>query len=190
VFSDKHHSGKLAKSAIAFTTAFTMASILAATAHASDVTVPKMVLTAYVNGAGGESVLAGKYDEALAEIRRTRSVSSETYTAKINNQCVTYAALKQIVQALSACDEALRAAKYDRMTAQSLGAARTQNSYIAIAYTNRAIVHMLAKNAEAAKSDMAHARSLAPSAEFVSQNLLAMQTSASQIAQANVAPTR
>ena len=186
MFSQKRHTGKLAKSATAFATA----SILAAAAHASDVAAPKMVLTAYVNGAGGESVMAGKYDEALSEIRKTRSVSSELYTAKINNQCVTHAALKQIQQALSACDEAVRAAKFDCMTAQSLGAANMQNSYVAIAYANRAVVHMLAKDAEAAKIDMAHAKSLAPSAEFVSKNLLAMQTSESKIAQVSLAPAR
>jgi len=97
----------------------------------------------------------------------------------------------EIPLALSACDEALRAAKYDRIASQRFAAGSVaQNSYVAIAYTNRAIVHMLAKDTEAAKKDMAHAQSLAPSAEFVSKNLLAMQTSASKIAQLSVAPTR
>jgi hypothetical protein len=182
VFSTKRHSGKLAIAA----------SILsAATAHASDVTAPKMVLTAYINGAGGESVMAGKLDEALTEIQRDHSASSDLYTAKITNQCVAYAAMKLILQALSACDEALRAAKYDRMSSQRFSSASSmQNSYLAIAYTNRAVVRMMAKDPERAKSDMAHAKSLAPSAEFVSQNLLAMETSTSKIAQAAVTPVR
>jgi tetratricopeptide (TPR) repeat protein len=185
VFSHKRHTGKLALSALAAT------SILCAAAHASDVATPKMVLTAYVNGAGGESVMAGKYDEALAEIKKERAASSEIYTARITNQCVTYAVMKQLPQALSACDEALRAAKYDRLAAQRLASGSSaQNSYVAIAYTNRAVVHMMAKNPEAAKVDMERAQSLAPSAEFVSKNLLAMQASSSKIAQLTVTPTR
>jgi hypothetical protein len=49
---------------------------------------------------------------------------------------------------------------------------------------------MLAKDPESAKSDMIHAKSLAPSAEFVSKNLLAMEASASKIAQLSVTPVR
>jgi hypothetical protein len=173
-------------------TALAAASILSAVAaHAADVTSPKLVLTAYINGAGGEAVMAGKYDAALTQIKRDRSASSDAYTAKITNQCVTYAALRQIPQAMSACDEALRAAKYDRIaTLRYAPGASYQNSYVAIAYTNRAVVHMMAKDVEGAKSDLARAKSLAPDAEFVSQNLLAMETSSSQIAQLNVAPVR
>jgi hypothetical protein len=188
VFSHKRHTGKLAISA----TAIAAASIFSAgSAQAADVVSPKMVLTAYVNGAGGESVMAGKFDAALTEIKRDRSASSDEYTAKITNQCVTYAAMKQIPQAMSACNEALRSAKYDRMSAQRFSPGTSiQNSYVAIAYTNRAVVQMMAKNPEGAKSDMARARSLAPQAEFVSKNLLAMQASASKIAQLSVAPPR
>jgi hypothetical protein len=61
---------------------------------------------------------------------------------------------------------------------------------MAIAYTNRAAVHMMAKDAESAKADMTHARSLVPSAEYVTQNLLAMATTESKIAQADVSPAR
>ena len=110
MFTQKRLTGKLA--AIAATSIFS-----AVAAQASDVTAPKLVLTAFVNGTGGESVMAGKYDAALTEIKRDRATSSDLYTAKITNQCVTYAAMKLIPQAMSACDEALRAAKYDRMAA-------------------------------------------------------------------------
>ena len=188
MFSHKYQTGKLAKS----TTAIAAASILcAAAAHASDVAAPKMVLTAYINGAGGESVMTGKYDVALAEIKMDRSGGSDAYTAKITNQCVAYAAMKQLTQAMSACDEALRSAKFERISSQRYATgSRIQNSYVAIAYTNRAVVHILAKDPEGAKSDMARAKSLAPDAEFVSKTLLAMETSASKIAQLSVTPAR
>jgi hypothetical protein len=172
-------------------TALAATSILSAAAFASDVTAPKLTLTAYTNGVGGENLMAGKYDDALAEIKKDHVASSYSYTAKINNQCVAYAAMKQIPQALSACDEALRAAKYERIAAQRFSAlTRIENSYLAIAYTNRAIVHTLAKDSESAKADMAHAQALAPSAEIVTLNMLAMQTSASKIAQLGVTPAR
>jgi hypothetical protein len=184
VFTQKRHTGKLA--AIAATSIFS-----AVAAHASDVTAPKLMLTAFINGAGGESVMAGKYDAALTEIKRDRSASSDLYTAKITNACVTYAVMKQLTEAKSACNEAVRAAKYDRMGALRFASgSKLQNSYVAIAYTNRAVVNMMSKNVEGAKSDLARAKSLAPEAEFVSKNLLAMETSSSKIAQVNVAPVR
>jgi hypothetical protein len=184
--SQKRHTGKLAATAIA------AASILSAVAaHAADVTSQKLVLTAYINGAGGESAIAGKYDAALTEIKKDRSASSDMYAAKITNQCVTYAAMKLIPQAMSACDEALRAAKYDRLAALRYAPGSSQqNTYVAIAYTNRAVVHMMAKDVEGAKSDLARAKSLVPDAEFVSKNLLAMETSSSKIAQVNPVPVR
>jgi hypothetical protein len=150
-----------------------------------------MVLTAYINGPGGESVLAGKYDAALAEIDKDRSMSSTAYSAKITNLCVTYAAKRQLTEAMSACDAAVKTAKYDRLTSQrySPGSAR-ENAYVAIAYTNRAVVHMMSKDSDSAKLDLARAKSLAPSAEFVSKNLAAVQNSSSKIAQLDVAPSR
>src|SRR5262249_39416221 len=101
------------------------------------------------------------------------------------------AAMKKIAEALSACDKAVRAANYERSAAQRFAPGATiQTSYVAIAYTNRAVVHALAKDLDAAKSDLAYAQSLAPSAQFVSQNLLAMQVSEAKIAQLGVAPAR
>ena len=185
MFSQKRLTGKLAMSALAAT------SILSAAAYASDVTAPKLTLTAFVNGAGGESVMAGKYDEALSEIKYDRTSGADAYTARVTNECVAYAAKKQITEALSACDKAVKAANYERMMAQRFSpGASFQTSYLAIAYTNRAIIHTLAKDLESAKSDMARAQSLAPSAEIVTQNMLAMQTSASKIAQLGVTPAR
>ena len=187
MFSHKRHLGKLASAS-----AIAASSILSfAVAQAAETTSTPMVLTAYVNGVGGESVLSGKYDLALKEITKDRSMSSTSYSAKINNQCVAYAAKKQVTEALSACDAAVKSAKYDRIASQrySPGSAR-ENSYVAIAYTNRAVVHMMAKDSESAKSDLARAQSLAPSAEFVSKNLVAVQNTSSKIAQLNVAPAR
>ena len=182
MFTQKRHTGKLAIAAT---------SILSAVAaHAADVTAPKLVLTAYVNGVGGEAVMASQFDAALTEIKRNRNVSSDQYTAKLTNECVVYTAMKLLPQAKSSCDEALRAAKHDRLGALRYSGSNIQNEYLAIAYANRAVVQMMQKNPDAAKADMAHAKSLAPDAEFVSKNLLAMNSSASKIAQVTAAPSR
>jgi tetratricopeptide (TPR) repeat protein len=182
VSSQKRHTGKLA---------FAAASIFSVTAHASDVTGSPMVLIAYENAAGGASVLAHKFDAALAEIEQARTTSSDAYTAKINNRCVAYAAMKQITLALRACDLAVKEARSERLNAQRYSLATSvQDAYVAIAYANRAVVHMMAKDAESAKADMTHAKALAPSAKYVTQNMLAMATTASKIAQADVAPVR
>ncbi len=188
MFSHKRHTGKLAKSA----TAIAIASILSvAAAQASDMAHTPMMLTAFVNGIGGESVMAGKYDAALAEIKHDHTMSSIEYSAKLTNLCVTYTVQKQLTQSMSACDSAVQAAKDDRMSAQrySPGSIR-DNSYVAIAYANRAVAHMMAKDSESAKLDLARAKSLAPSAEFVSKNLAAIESTGSKIAQLDVAPSR
>jgi hypothetical protein len=186
VFSQKRHTGKLAKSA----TMIAASSILfVAAAQAAN--AGPMVLTAYSNGAGGMSLTSGKYDAALAEIKKDRASSSMLFSAKTNNLCVAYAVTKQLTEAKSACDAAVKAAKYDKLSAQrySPGSSR-ENAYVALAYTNRAVVHMMAKDEASAKSDLARAKSLAPTADFVARNIAAVQSSRSTIAQIEVAPSR
>jgi opacity protein-like surface antigen len=188
VFSQKRHKGMFAKSA----TLIAVSSILAvAAAQAADVTSQKMVLTAYSNGSGGESLMSGKYADAFKEMEKDRTSSSSAYTAKLNNLCVAYAATKQLTEAKSMCTAALKSAKYDRISSQrySPGSLR-ENSYVAIAYTNRAVVHMLTKNTAGANEDLARAKALAPTADFVAKNLAAVQGSRSTIAQLEIAPSR
>jgi hypothetical protein len=187
VFSQKRHTRKFAKSA----TIAAASSLLFAVAAQAEVAGSPMTLTAYTNGAGGESLTHGKYDMALVELKADRSTTSTAYSAKINNLCVAYAIKRQLTEAKSACDAAVKAAKYDRLSSQRYapGSVR-ENSYVAIAYTNRAIVHMLSKDTASAKADLERAKSLAPTADFVARNLAAVQNSRSTIAQLDVAPSR
>jgi hypothetical protein len=188
VFSQKRHKGMLAKSA----TLIAVSSILSvAAAHAANVASSPMVLTAYANGVGGPSLLTGKFDVALAEINKDRASTSAAYTAKMNNLCVLYAATKQVTEATSACTAALKAAKYERISSQRYapGSIR-ENAYVAIAYTNRAVVHLMAKNTALAQDDLARAKALAPSADFVAKNLAVANSARSTIAQVEVAPSR
>ncbi len=183
VFTQKRHTGKLAIAAT---------SILSAVAaHAADVTAPKLVLTAYVNGVGGEAVMAGKFDAALTEIKRNRNVSSDAVHRETHQRMrrlhgdETAAASEELVRRGAPCSKARSPGR-----AALLVGSNIQNEYLAIAYANRAVVQMMQKNPDAAKADMAHAKSLAPDAEFVSKNLLAMNSPASKIAQVTAAPSR
>jgi len=187
VFSQNRHIRKFAKSA----TLAAASSLLLVAAAQAGVAGSPMTLTAYTNGAGGENLTKGKYDAALVEMKSDRSTNSTAYSAKVNNLCVAYAIKRQLVEAKSACDAAVKAAKYDRLSSQRYapGSVR-ENSYVAIAYTNRAIVHMLSKDSASAKADLERAKSLAPTADFVSRNLAAVQSSRSTIAQLEVAPSR
>ena len=185
MFSFKRHKGK-------FATLVAASSIMfVATTQAADVAGTPMMLTAYVNGAGGKSLISGNYDTAIAELKAVRTSTATEYSAKMNNLCVAYTVTKQLGEAKESCTAAVKAAKYDRLSSQryAVGSSR-ENAYIAIAYTNRAVASMMAKDSVAAKSDLDRAKSLAPSAEFVSRNIAAVQTKGSTIAKLDVAPAR
>lgn len=187
MFSQNRHKGMLAKSA----TLLAVSSILSvAVAQAANVTSAP-VLTAYVNAAGGESILSRNFDQALVEIENARTPTSVEYSAKMNNLCVLYTAKKQVKEAASACNSAVKLAKYDRITSQRYapGSSR-ENAYVAIAYANRAVAHLMANNQAAAKEDLARAKALAPSADFVSKNVAAAQNVRSTIAQIEGSPAR
>lgn len=169
------------------------ATLLVATAaQAAETAHTPMVLTAYSNGAGGPSLLNGNYTDALAEIQHYKPQAMIAASAKATNLCVAYAATKQLTAAKPACDAALKQAKYDRLTASRYASGASQeNAYVAIAYANRAVVHMLSQDEAGAKADLEHAKVLAPNADFVSKNVVAVASkSRSTIAQLEVSPSR
>jgi hypothetical protein len=167
-------------------------SLLVATgAQAAETAHTPFVLTAYSNGAGGTSLINGKYAAALTEIQHYKAQMMIASSAKANNLCVAYAATRQLAEAKVACDAALKAAKYDKLSSSRFTPGNShENSYIAIAYTNRAVVHMLSRDDAAAKADLAKAQALAPQADFLARNLAAVSSSRSTIAQLEVTPSR
>ena len=189
MFSRNRHNRSVARNVsllVAATLAVTTGAQAAETAHTP------MVLTAYSNAAGGQMLLKGDYTDALAAIQHFKPQAAMAASAKATNLCVAYAATKQLSDAKAACDVALRQAKYERLSASRYVSGSTQeNEYVAIAYANRAVVHMLAKDGASAKADLDRAKVLAPNAEFVSKNVVAVASkSLSTIAQLEVAPSR
>jgi hypothetical protein len=189
VFSRNRHNRSGART-VSLLVAATLA--VATGAQAAETAHTPMVLTAYSNGAGGAMLLKGDYTDALSEIQHYKPQAMVAASAKATNLCVAYAATKQLNEAKVACTAALRQAKYDRLTASRYTSGATQeNGYVAIAYANRAVVSMLAKDEASAKADLERAKVLAPNAEFVSKNVVAVASkSRSTIAQLEVAPSR
>jgi hypothetical protein len=164
--------------------------LVAAGAQATEMHTP-LVLTAYYNGVGGTDLLNGKYDTALTDIQKYKPQMSMMASAKATNLCVALAATKQLTEAKTACDAALKMARDDKMSSSRFtpGSSR-ENAYIAVAYANRAVVHMLSHDEASAKADLKKAQTLAPSADFVARNVAAIASpSRSTIAQLEVTPS-
>jgi hypothetical protein len=157
-------------------TAVALATLsLAGAAQATETHQP-FVLTAYSNGAGGSHLLAGKYELALTEIQRSKNnmITASTYAT---NLCVAQTGLRHWNEAKIACDAAIKDAerRKPRGFVSPLSDAVDHNTYIAIAYSNRAVVNWLSKEAVHAAEDLAKAHKMAPQADFVARNITAFR---------------
>jgi hypothetical protein len=152
----------------------------------------KFVMTAYTNAPGGENLVKGRYDAALAQTR----FASPSDEALPTNRCVAYTMTGQFDTAKSACDAAVREARSDLMHASSSMLWRTAElqDFLAVAYSNRAVLHWLSKDAVAAARDLAEAAVFTPKAEFVARNITALrsphESHENAVAQAIVTPQR
>jgi hypothetical protein len=162
-------------------------ALCVAGAQAAETAHMPLVLTAYSNGVGGASLLDKKYDEALAQIRRYKPQSSLASNAKVNNLCVALTATRQLTEAKAACTAALSSARAEKLSSARFTGWLTDNSELAVAYSNRAVVYALSADMASAKADLERAHVLAPKAEFVSRNLAAAAFNRSTIAQLDVA---
>lgn len=151
-------------------------SLASAAAQAADAK-KRFVLTAFVNGAGGSSLIAGEYELALKQIHGARHNSILASTIP-TNLCVAHTMLRHWSDAKSACDKAIVTALRSRPRS-SYGAALSEmkehETTVALAYSNRAVVNWLSKEAVAAAEDLAQAHKLAPDARFVAQNMEAFK---------------
>lgn len=124
----------------------------------------RFVFTAYTDAAGGEEVLAGHYRAALLELKGHPDIMELDPSATNTNRCVAYSMTLQWQQARAACDTAVREATQT-----------SDSEYVALAYANRAVMRWMSNDEAAAGEDLAKARELAPQADFVAQNLAALQ---------------
>ena len=148
------------------------------------------VLTAYSNGAGGAELVSGDYQGATEALHHHASIMSLDASSTSNNRCVVLAVTKQWEAARKACDRAVRDAQQEKalLPSYQYWARKLKNDYLAVALSNRAVMHWMAAEADAAASDLKRAEGLSPGADFVVRNRAAMEYSRSAVAQVAVAP--
>jgi len=166
--------------------AVAVALLAGSAAHAAD--EPRtFLLTAFSNSAAGESLASGDYNTALHELS-THPHSLDADTAS-TNRCVAFTVTRQLEAAHVACDMAVREAQQaiSSLPVSMTWARSDYRDYLALAYSNRAVLDWISNDSIAAQTDLKKAAAAAPKASFVARNLTALQ-SHSTVAQVSVAP--
>jgi hypothetical protein len=181
--SQSRNSGKTTQ---ALQLAFAVALLAGSAAQAAD--QPRTFeLTAFSNGTAGAALLSGDYNTAIQELSsHAHSLDADSTNT---NRCVAYAVTRQLQAARTACDAAVRDAQQQIASLPvSMSWARSEyRDYLALAYSNRAVLNWISNDAAAAQADLKKAESVAPKAEFVARNLTALQ-SHNALVQVSVAP--
>jgi hypothetical protein len=163
------------------------ATLLVGSAAYADDQPRTFALTAFSNGTGGAALLSGDYNVAVEQVAtRLHTLDSETINT---NRCVAYAMTRQMQAARTACDAAIRDAQ-EQITSLpvSMTWARSEyRDYLALAYSNRAVLNWMSNDVSAAETDLKKAAAAAPKAPFVARNQTALQ-SHNAVAQVAVAP--
>jgi Flp pilus assembly protein TadD len=144
-------------------------------------------LTAFSNGTGGPALLSGDYDTAQSELSSHRNTLDVETAA--TNRCVLYTVTRQIQAARAACDKAVHEAQQEITGLPvSLSWARSDyRDYLALAYSNRAVLNWVQNDSAAAQSDLKKAAGVSPKASFVARNISVLQNH-NAVAQVAVVP--
>jgi len=137
------------------------------------------VLTAYSNGRGGPALMAGDYESASKVLKYRPALSTFDTTTNSNNRCVSFTVTKKWDAARTACDQAVRDAEREKSSTPGYEAwARDmQNDYVAVALSNRAVLHWMTDESAAAAADLKRAEELSPKSAFVQRNKSALEYS-------------
>ena len=151
--------------------------LLASAARAQD-PAHALVLTAYVNAAGGPDLTAGKYAAALAQINPGKLAFAYRSAATDTNLCVAYIGMRNLPAARAACDAAVAAeqAQHVGLSVWNSNSRTHPNPELALVYSNRAVLEDVLLDKTAAVGDLAKAVAAAPAALFVRRNLDALNT--------------
>jgi hypothetical protein len=144
-------------------------------------------LTAFSNGTGGPALLSGDYNTAQSELSTHRNTLDIETAA--TNRCVVYTVTRQIEAARAACDKAVHEAQQEMASLPvSLSWARSDyRDYLALAYSNRAVLDWVQNDSSAAQSDLKKAAAVSPKAPFVARNISVLQNH-NAVAQVAVVP--
>jgi hypothetical protein len=146
------------------------------------------VLTAYSNGTGGEELISGNYAAAAESLSHRHTPYSLDASTISNNRCVALALTKQWDSARVACDRAVRDAQQERtlLPSYQYWGRKLKDDYLAVALSNRAVLHWLSSDSTAAASDLKRAEALSPKADFVARNRAALEYSRTSVAKVAV----
>jgi hypothetical protein len=170
--------------------AFAAALLAGSAAHAAD--QPRnFELAAFSNTLAGDSLVRGNYDMAYQQLAIDAHSLTESPATVATNRCVTLIMTHKFDEAHTACNAAVSAARLEIVNMPvSVGWARQDyRDYLALAYSNRAVLDYLRNDTAAAQADLKKAESVAPKAELVARNLTVLQ-SHNAVAQVAVVPKR
>jgi hypothetical protein len=172
------------RTTVALQLALAGALLVGSTVYAAD-EAHTFELTAFSNGTGGRALLSGDYNTAKQELS-SHHQTLDVETAATNS-CVMFTVTHQVDAAHVACDKAVREAQQEIASLPvSLSWARSEyRDYLALAYTNRAVLSWVTNDSAGAQSDMKKAAAVSPKAAFVARNLSALQNHAA-VAQLSV----
>src|SRR5579864_2827639 len=165
-----------------------VALLLGPAAQAAD-PAHNFVLTAYSNGVGGADLISGNYAAAVEALHYQPAISAFDASTTSNNRCVALALIKQWDSARIACDRAVRDAQQEKalLPSYQYWARKVKNDYLALALSNRAVLHWMSADTAGAANDLKRAEALSPKADFVTRNRDALQYSHPSPAMAQVA---
>jgi hypothetical protein len=143
-----------------------------APAHCEAAAPGPLFLTVFTDVAGGAVLLKGEHAAAIAEIHSTKPTHSAD-SLPLTNLCVAQIAGRDWANARPTCDSAVEAALRDRVRAPSQPFSNRDQyrDFVAIAYSNRAVLMLLSNDMTAGENDLARAQKVAPRARFVQRNL-------------------
>ncbi len=168
--------------------AFAAALLTGSAAHAAD--QPRnFELAAFSNTLAGDSLVRGNYDAAFQQLAIDAHSLTANPSTTATNRCVTLIMTHRFEEAHPACNAAVSAARLEivSMPVSMTFARQELRDYLALAYSNRAVLDYLTNDTTAATADLKKAESVSPKAEFVARNLTVLQ-SRGAVAQVAVVP--
>ena len=137
-------------------TLLAMSSFATATANADELTY---TMTTIVDASYGDQVAAGEYDKAIEKLSASSSKNDAFF--KSTNLCVAYTKTGNIAEATIACDAAVEKARHMDFEKRSQLSRRfqvkTQKTYLAMALTNRGVLHAVTGDVERAQQAFSEA---------------------------------
>ena len=160
--------------------------LLVAAAQAGEL---DFVQTAYSIGRGGQALVTGDYAAAGKALSYKPTLSAFDTSTNSNNRCVSLTVTKQRDAAKAACDKAVQDAEREKTMLPSFEAwaQNAQDKDIAVALSNRAVMHWMLDDSEAAAADLERAEQLSPKSAFVQRNKSALEYSHRELARVDVA---